>query len=310
MTVDNLVSAEVVLADGRRVRASADEHPTCTGRCAAAAATSASSRPSSCACTSSGRRCSALNVAYPLEDAARVLAGWRDAVAGAPDELSTAGLHLVAAGRRRAARAAARRCRTSASPACGRATRPRASAPRAALRELATPLLDMSGPRRLPRLPALARPVLPGGPAPLLEGAVPRRALRRRDRHHGRLVEPPPVERHARDRPPLRRGDGPRRRRGDRVRRPQLGVDAEHRLDLGRPRRRRGQHRLHARVLGRRDPVLGRQDVLQLPRPARGGRRRRARQLRRQPRPAGAHQGRLRPGQPLPAQPEHPARGA
>ena len=28
-----------------------------------------------------------LHVAYPLEDAARVLAGWRDAVAGAPDEL-------------------------------------------------------------------------------------------------------------------------------------------------------------------------------------------------------------------------------
>jgi FAD/FMN-containing dehydrogenase len=34
----------------------------------------------------------ALNVAYPLEDATRVLTGWRDAVADAPDELSTAGL--------------------------------------------------------------------------------------------------------------------------------------------------------------------------------------------------------------------------
>ncbi|MGA3802333.1 hypothetical protein ACPCYX_31970, partial [Pseudomonas fluorescens] len=32
-----------------------------------------------------------LNVAYPVEDAARVLAAWRDAVADAPDELSTAG---------------------------------------------------------------------------------------------------------------------------------------------------------------------------------------------------------------------------
>jgi hypothetical protein len=34
----------------------------------------------------------ALNVAYPIEAARRVLAGWRDAVADAPDELSTAGL--------------------------------------------------------------------------------------------------------------------------------------------------------------------------------------------------------------------------
>ena len=32
------------------------------------------------------------NVAYPIEDARRVLTGWRDAVAEAPDELSTAGL--------------------------------------------------------------------------------------------------------------------------------------------------------------------------------------------------------------------------
>ena len=86
-----------------------------------------------------------LNVAYPLEDAARVLAGWRDLVADAPDELSTAGLvwslpvvdalpeplrglpYVGIAGM------------WAGDPAEGeRATR--------ALRELATPLLDMSGP--------------------------------------------------------------------------------------------------------------------------------------------------------------------
>jgi FAD/FMN-containing dehydrogenase len=53
------------------------------------AATSASSPRSSYASTSSGPRSFALNVAYPVEDAARVIAGWRDAVAGAPDELTT-----------------------------------------------------------------------------------------------------------------------------------------------------------------------------------------------------------------------------
>ncbi len=86
-----------------------------------------------------------LNVAYPLADAARVLAGWRDAVAGAPDELSTAGFvwslpavdelpeqlrglpYVGIAGM------------WAGDPAEGeRATR--------SLRELATPLLDLSGP--------------------------------------------------------------------------------------------------------------------------------------------------------------------
>ena len=42
MTIDNLVSAEVVLADGRIVHASDGSTPTCSGRCAAAAGTSAS----------------------------------------------------------------------------------------------------------------------------------------------------------------------------------------------------------------------------------------------------------------------------
>ena len=79
-----------------------------------------------------------LHVAYSIDDADRVLSGWRDAVADAPDELSTAGLvwslpvvdelpeHL-------------RGLHTSAWPACGRAIRPTASAPPSALRELAVP---------------------------------------------------------------------------------------------------------------------------------------------------------------------------
>ncbi len=91
MTVDNLVSAEVVLADGRHVRASADEHPDLFwalrgggGNFGVVTAFEFRLHPL-------GPEVFGLNVAYPVGDAARVLAGWRDAVADAPDELSTAG---------------------------------------------------------------------------------------------------------------------------------------------------------------------------------------------------------------------------
>ena len=108
MTVDNLVSAEVVLADGRQVRASADEHPDLHWALRGGGGNFGVVTSFELRLHELGPEVFALNVAYPIEDAARVLAGWRDAVADAPDELSTAGLDLVAAGRRRAARAAAR----------------------------------------------------------------------------------------------------------------------------------------------------------------------------------------------------------
>ena len=308
MTVDNLVSAEVVLADGRRVRASADEHADLFWALRGGGGNFGVVTSFELRMHPLGPEVFALNVAYPIEDAERVLAGWRDAVAGAPDELSTAGLiwslpdvdelpeplrgapYVGVAGM------------WAGDPAEGeRVTR--------ALRELATPLLDMSGPwptpTSSPRWTRSSRRACAATGRRSTSTASPTTRSRRR-----RLVGPPPVERHAGHRPPLRRRDVTRRRRGDGVRRPQLGVDAEHRLDLARPGRRRGQHRLHACVLGRGDPVLGRQDVLQLPGPARGGRGRGAGQLRRQPRSPGADQGRVRPGEPLPAQPEHPAGGA
>jgi len=50
LAVDNLVGAEVVLADGRVVRASSDENPDLFWHCAVAAAILASSRSSTSAC--------------------------------------------------------------------------------------------------------------------------------------------------------------------------------------------------------------------------------------------------------------------
>ena len=44
LTIDNLLAAEIVTADGRLRRVDGETEPESSGRCAAAAATSASSR--------------------------------------------------------------------------------------------------------------------------------------------------------------------------------------------------------------------------------------------------------------------------
>jgi FAD/FMN-containing dehydrogenase len=145
MTVDNLVSAEVVLADGRTVRASATEHADLHWALRGGGGNFGIVTSFELRLHPLGPEVFAVNVAYRVEDAARVLAGWRDAVADAPDELSTAGFiwslpavdelpeplrglpYVGIAGM------------WAGDPAEGeRATR--------ALRELATPLLDLSGP--------------------------------------------------------------------------------------------------------------------------------------------------------------------
>ena len=56
LTVDNLLSAEVVTADGRRCMPATRTSPTCSGRSAAAAATSASSPTSNSRCIRSARK--------------------------------------------------------------------------------------------------------------------------------------------------------------------------------------------------------------------------------------------------------------
>jgi FAD/FMN-containing dehydrogenase len=92
MTIDNLVSAEVVLADGRRVRASADQHPDLYWALRGGGGNFGVVTSFELRLHDLGPEVFGLNVAYPLEEAVRVLTGWRDAVADAPDELSTAGL--------------------------------------------------------------------------------------------------------------------------------------------------------------------------------------------------------------------------
>ena len=221
MTVDNLVSAEVVLADGRQVRASADEHPDLYWALRGGGGNFGVVTSFELRLHQLGPEVFALNVAYPLEDAARVLALWRDAVADAPDELSTAGLiwslpvvdelpeqlrgapYVGVAGM------------WAGDPAEGeRATR--------RLRELATPLLDMSGPVDYLDFQRSLDPFFPAGVRRYWKALYLDGFSDAHDRHHGRLVRPPPVQRHAGHRPPLRRGD----RRASAPRRPRSATAA------------------------------------------------------------------------------------
>jgi FAD/FMN-containing dehydrogenase len=143
MTIDNLVSAEVVLADGRRVRASAEEHADLYWALRGGGGNFGVVTSFELRLHELGPEVFVLNVAFPIEDATRVLTGWRDAVADAPDELSTAGFvwalpdvdelpeHL------RGAPHVGLLGMWAGDPAEGeRATQ--------GLRELATPLVDMS----------------------------------------------------------------------------------------------------------------------------------------------------------------------
>ena len=143
MTIDNLVSAEVVLADGRCVRASAGEHSDLYWALRGGGGNFGVVTSFELRLHELGPEVFALNVAYPIEDAARVLSGWRDVVAGAPDDLSTAGLIWSLPdvdelpGQLRGAPYVGVAGMWAGDPGEGEeATR--------ALRELATPLLDLS----------------------------------------------------------------------------------------------------------------------------------------------------------------------
>jgi FAD/FMN-containing dehydrogenase len=162
MTVDNLVSAEVVLADGGRVRASAGENPDLHWALRGGGGNFGVVTSFELRLHELGPEIFALNVAYPIEDAARVFAGWRDAVADAPDELSTAGLiwSMPVADELpeelRGVPYAGVAGMWAGDPAEGeRVTR--------GLRELAAPLLDMSGPLEYLDLQRSLDPFFPAG---------------------------------------------------------------------------------------------------------------------------------------------------
>ena len=166
LTVDNLLVGR--RRDRRRRAACAPARPrtpTCSGRSAAAAATSASSPRSSSSCTRSARRCSPALIVYPFDAAPGAsCAGYREFAAAAPGRADRLG---------GAAQGAAAAVPAAGGPRHGGAwsfavcyagdRRRRREAPSQPLREFGTPIGDMSAPHALRRLAAGFDPLLTPG---------------------------------------------------------------------------------------------------------------------------------------------------
>ena len=88
MTIDNLVAADVVLADGSLVRASATEHPDLLWALKGGGGNFGVVVAFEFALHELGPEVAFLYVPYPIDRAGEVLRGYRELVADAPDELT------------------------------------------------------------------------------------------------------------------------------------------------------------------------------------------------------------------------------
>ena len=89
MTIDNLVACEIVTADGRYLRASEDEHPDLFWALRGGGGNFGVVTAFEYAAHPHGPAGYQAEVYYPVEQAREILARWRDAVDGAPDEITS-----------------------------------------------------------------------------------------------------------------------------------------------------------------------------------------------------------------------------
>jgi FAD/FMN-containing dehydrogenase len=161
MTIDNLVACELVTADGRYLRASDDEHPDLFwalrgggGNFGVVTAFEYRAHPL-------GPAVYEAQVYYPVEQAREILAGWRDAIDGARDEITaTAGFWSLPAAAEIPAELHEPFFFVVAKYAGAVDEAERALQP---LRKLGTPLLDASGAYEYVQAQAALDPFFPAG---------------------------------------------------------------------------------------------------------------------------------------------------
>ena len=194
MTIDNLVACELVTADGRYLRASEDEHSDLFwalrgggGNFGVVTAFEYRAHPH-------GPALYQAEVYYPVEQAREILAGWRDALEGAADEItSTAVFWTFPAIPDIPAEMHGAPFLLVIATLCRAGRGGRGGAAAAARARHADPRRKPC--RRLPGSAVVDRRAPPCRPSLLLDGPLPEWARGRRDRpHHGA------VARHARRR--------------------------------------------------------------------------------------------------------------
>ena len=162
LSCDNLISADVVTADGRFVTASAEENADLFwalrgGGGNFGVVTSFEFRPHPVSTVFAGA------ILYPLEKSRDALRLYRDFMAQAPEDVNAFFAFLIVPpGRRRSpSTCTTRRCAGSSAATSGRWTRPtEAIRP---LREFGPPLFELVGPMPFPMLQSVFDPLLPPG---------------------------------------------------------------------------------------------------------------------------------------------------
>ena len=144
LSIDNLISADVVTADGKLRRASASENADLYWAIRGAGSNFGVVTSFEFAAHPVGPMVYAGALFYPLEQAREILAAWRDFMATAPDEVSSLAIAWSVPPARRS-RGAPRQGRlVIAAVHCG--TPEQGEAVVQPVREFAEPLIDLSGP--------------------------------------------------------------------------------------------------------------------------------------------------------------------
>lgn len=249
---DNLLSVELVTADGRLLTASETENADLFwavrggGNFGVVTTFEFQAHPVGPDITF----CAAF---YPVEDAPAVCRGWREYVADAPDDVTAQVVFWsIPAHEHYPAELHGRRIVASAALHCGPLDEGQAYIQ--PLRELATPLLDRSGAMPYKAIQSAFDAFFVKGERfnywkSLYLNALDDAAF---DRIIARRQPAEPLDRIAD--PAHGRGERPRPRGGDGAGRSRCRLHAQHRFVVDRPRRQRPKHRLDSRLLGGDEP--------------------------------------------------------